>query len=129
MKNIQVCTLIREARDSLGFTREEVAEFIGVSVTTVARWEKGENRPFFEEVVKLAEMFKKPLEYFIGQQALSAHVTPDLTGVFNGLARHAELIEALLQLPDDNVVVPQITKLLQYELEQYRLEQNIKKKA
>ena len=36
---------IKKAREKLGLTAEELAQKLGVSVTTVSRWETGRHKP------------------------------------------------------------------------------------
>lgn len=36
---------IKELREQLGLTEEELAQKLGVSVSTVSRWETGKHRP------------------------------------------------------------------------------------
>lgn len=36
---------VRELRDRLGLTQEDFARALGMSVSTVCRWEKGQSKP------------------------------------------------------------------------------------
>jgi transcriptional regulator with XRE-family HTH domain len=56
--------LLRKIRRDANFSQENVAEEIGVDVTTYGRYEKGETQIKFEHVVKLAEFYKMTLDEF-----------------------------------------------------------------
>ena len=49
---------LRELRESHYLTQAEVAASVGVAVTTVSNWERGEQQPSFPNIRKLAELFK-----------------------------------------------------------------------
>lgn len=48
-------TLIKARREELGFTVEDIAEFTGISATSIYRYEKGKSRPVTEYALKLAD--------------------------------------------------------------------------
>jgi len=45
MPTVGVCDEVKELREALGLTQEELARLIGVSARTVSRWERGESEP------------------------------------------------------------------------------------
>lgn len=47
---------LSEARRRAGMTQKDVAKAMGVSVFTVARWEKGKHKPKIAEIKMLAEL-------------------------------------------------------------------------
>lgn len=51
---------IRETRKLLGLKQQELAMQLGVSQGTVSRWEKNQQKPDFETMLKLAEMAGLP---------------------------------------------------------------------
>lgn len=53
---------LEAARVNAGFTQKQVSSEIGVSVATIVLWEKGERIPSVEKALKLAELYKVPLE-------------------------------------------------------------------
>lgn len=53
---------LEAARVNAGFTQKQVGKAIGVSVTTIVLWEKGDRMPSVEKAIKLAELYKVPLE-------------------------------------------------------------------
>lgn len=64
---------IRNQLDKLIFeediTQEELAEKVGVSRQTVYKWESGKSKPSTSNILKICEIFNKPVSYFIkGEQ-------------------------------------------------------------
>lgn len=74
MEDLHTPTFLKLARKESGLSREKVAELIGVSTTTVMRWEKGVSKPFLEEVSKLAQVYNRPIGYFVGESVNSEKV-------------------------------------------------------
>lgn len=48
---------IIKLRDEMGWTQEELAERIGVSRSTVAKWESGRGTPTIGNIITLSEVF------------------------------------------------------------------------
>jgi len=55
---------LRLRRIAAGWTTEELAERIGVSKSTLARWEAGEHSPTSDKVADLAEALDVPRTVF-----------------------------------------------------------------
>ena len=49
---------IKDKRESLGLTQEQLAEYVDVSAKTIFNWETGKSKIKFENVEKLAEALK-----------------------------------------------------------------------
>ena len=49
---------IKELRAKACFTQAELAEYLGVKRVTVAQWERGENKPRVDTLIKLSKLFK-----------------------------------------------------------------------
>lgn len=60
---------LREAREYLGFSQEEVANFIGVSRSALSLIETGQRKVDALELKKLAGLYKRPVGYFTGEEA------------------------------------------------------------
>lgn len=56
----------KKLRLSHDFTQAELAETVGCTRTTVAKWEAGENLPRAKELRKLARLFNVSSDYLIG---------------------------------------------------------------
>ena len=50
---MQLATYIKSRRKNIGLTQKELAEKVGVSMNTVARWERGENEPSWSDFIKV----------------------------------------------------------------------------
>jgi transcriptional regulator with XRE-family HTH domain len=60
---------LREAREYLGFSQEEVATFLGVSRSALSLMESGQRKVDALELKKLAGLYKRPVGYFTGEEA------------------------------------------------------------
>lgn len=58
--------VLQDLRSSKGFTQEQVARRLNVSVTTVARWENNDRRPTIDHVRDLALLYNVPIHTIIG---------------------------------------------------------------
>jgi len=57
---------IRQAREYLGFAQADVAEALGVSRPTISALESGKRKVSSLELKKLAQVLRRPVEYFLG---------------------------------------------------------------
>lgn len=60
---------LREAREYLGFSQEEVATFLRVSRSALSLMETGQRKVDALELKKLASLYKRPVGYFTGEEA------------------------------------------------------------
>ena len=82
---------LKEAREYLGFSQEEVAKFLGVPRTAVSNVEAGLRKIDALELKKVAGLYKKPVSHFTGEDANNPAIGADVAH----LARQAaELSEA-----------------------------------
>ena len=58
----QLAKKIRQCRDIKGWTQEQLARNLGVSLNTVQRWESGKTRPSPLAIEKLQEILEDVLE-------------------------------------------------------------------
>lgn len=49
--------MIIKLRDEHGWTQEELAEMLGVSRSTIAKWESGRGIPTIGNIIALSEIF------------------------------------------------------------------------
>jgi transcriptional regulator with XRE-family HTH domain len=59
---------LREAREYLGFSQEEVATFLGVPRSALSLIEAGTRKVDALELKKLASLYKRPVAYFTGEE-------------------------------------------------------------
>ena len=62
---MQLATYIRSRRKNIGMTQKELAEKVGVSTNTVARWERGESEPSWSDFLKLCVVLGMKMEDFV----------------------------------------------------------------
>ena len=93
------------ARRAAGITQEAAADHLRMSRPTYIAIEKGTRRPRPDELVKLAKLFKEPLNKLLRTEAPPANVQPHLRTMLQASADGQEEIEAatskLLSFVDD----------------------------
>lgn len=57
---------IKEFRTELGLSQGQLAEKLGTTQPSVARWEKGDARPSYEMLGKLKVFFKVSVDELLG---------------------------------------------------------------
>ena len=57
---------IRRYRKSLGFTQEQLAERLGITLGAVSKWERGSSEPDLSYIMDLAELFHVSVDALIG---------------------------------------------------------------
>ncbi len=62
---IMISSNLRILRNNSKYTLEEVADIVGVSRQSIAKWETGETYPDIENCVKLSTLFKVSLDAFV----------------------------------------------------------------
>ena len=65
--SVKICDNLRILRSKERYSMEDVAEIIGVSRQSVAKWESGESLPDIEKCVKLAKLYKVTLDEFVSE--------------------------------------------------------------
>lgn len=63
----QLATRLREAREYLGLSQEEVAEYLRVPRASISAMEMGKRKVSSLELKQLARLYKYPLSYFLGE--------------------------------------------------------------
>jgi len=57
-------SLLKWGRESIGYEIEIAAKKIGVSIDTLKNWENGTTRPTVNQLLKIAEVYKRPFAVF-----------------------------------------------------------------
>jgi transcriptional regulator with XRE-family HTH domain len=68
---------LREAREYLGFSQDQVATFMGVSRSALSLMESGQRKVDALELKKLAGLYKRSVGYFTGEEE-DASVSADV---------------------------------------------------
>ena len=58
---------LHEARSNTSLTQEDVADKLTVSTQTVRNWEAGRTEPSRSDKERLASLYNKPVEWFLGE--------------------------------------------------------------
>jgi transcriptional regulator with XRE-family HTH domain len=76
---------LRQAREYVGFSQDEVATFLKVPRTAVTNMESGQRKVEALELMRLAELYRQPVGHFTGEDEAAASLPADVAL----LARHA----------------------------------------
>jgi|AGTN01.3.fsa_nt_gi Helix-turn-helix. len=74
---------LRECREYLGYTQEQVAAHLGVSRLSLCQAETGRRRVPAVELAKLAKLYQKPAGYFLGEEVEPAEWVAALSGTLD----------------------------------------------
>ncbi len=81
---------LRQAREYLGYSQEEVAKYLGISRSALSNIETGQRKLEALELKKLASLYKRPVTHFTGQDPEDQAVGEDVAH----LARKASELSA-----------------------------------
>ncbi len=81
---------LKEAREYLGFSQEEVAKFLGIARTALSNIETGQRRVEAIELKRLAQLYKRPVAYFTGEELDDKILSEEI----EHLARRASALSA-----------------------------------
>jgi transcriptional regulator with XRE-family HTH domain len=59
--------ILKELRKEYGLTQQAIADIINLSQRAYAHYEKGEQEPNIETLIKLADYYKLPLDILVGR--------------------------------------------------------------
>ena len=62
---MQLATYIRSRGKNINMTQKELAEKVGVSTNTVARWERNESEPSWSDFIKVCMVLGMKMEDFM----------------------------------------------------------------
>ena len=74
-------TLLREAREYLGLSQDDVAKYLGIPRTALSHIESGQRRVDALELKKAALLYKKPVAYFTGESVTSDGLPEDVAHI------------------------------------------------
>ena len=117
---------IRRLRKESGFTQEQLAEALGVSVSAVHKWESGKATPELEMLVDIAEFFETSVDALLnyGWQKLSMGQTAERIGAFKNERKFEEGMRfaerALQRYPNSFDVVYESASLYFMSMIHYR---------
>ncbi len=68
---------LKSLREQKGISQAKLAGILGVSQSTIGMWESGKNKPEYDNLRKLADVFQVPLDTLSGKQAAPAPIAVD----------------------------------------------------
>lgn len=71
--------LIKNLRKQYGLTQEQLSQKLGVTPTTIGRWESNYKMPSIERLIELSGIFHVPLNYLAGIEKEKSIVIEHLT--------------------------------------------------
>ena len=69
---------LRQAREYVGFSQDEVARFLKIPRTAVTNMESGQRKVEALELKRLAELYRQPVGHFTGEDDASASLPADV---------------------------------------------------
>ena len=69
---------LREAREYLGLSQDEVAKHLGIPRTALSHVESGQRRIDALELKKVAVLYKKPASFFTGETEIASGLPDDV---------------------------------------------------
>lgn len=77
-ERVQLGDRLRDARNYLGLTQEEVAAYLSIPRTALTDIEGGRRRVEALELARLAKLYRQPLSYFTGGDESATALPPDV---------------------------------------------------
>lgn len=87
---------LQEARRARGLTQQQVADSMGMARTTVTALEKGDRRIRPDELISLAQLYGRPVGYFVGSRETVSDFSVQFRTALSGVSG-AETQQALNQ--------------------------------
>lgn len=83
-------TKLREAREYLGLSQDEVAKFLEIPRTALSHIESGQRRVDALELKKLAGLYKRPVSFFTGETQTDESLPEDVAHLARAAAGLSE---------------------------------------
>lgn len=59
------CERLKVAREDIGYTKTNLAKFLGYGVSTVSEYERGNNKPSLDTFIQICKLLKRDANYFL----------------------------------------------------------------
>lgn len=73
--------IIQELRIEAGMKQNDLAKILNVAPSTIFSYEQGINKPDYETLTKLSDLFQVNLDYLVGNTRIRAHLSTFNDGV------------------------------------------------
>lgn len=102
MTRYNVAEILRELRNSVGKTQDQVAEACSISKVALARYETGTRTPRIEIASRLADYYGVSVDYLLGNDSdpKSVQSVPDPAPVTESDQIRQQILRELQELPD-----------------------------
>ena len=100
--SVKICENLRILRAKERYSMEDIAEIIGVSRQSVAKWESGESLPDIEKCVKLAKLYKVTLDDLVNATVEELQYEDD--------EEKGKYCFGVVKLTDGRILVPEKAK-------------------
>ena len=84
---VELAARLREAREYLGLSQDEVAKVVGVSRSALSLIESGQRKLDALELKRLANIYQRPLGYFTGETSEASIVPESVTHLARAAAK------------------------------------------
>ena len=92
----QIGKQIQKAREEAGLSQEQTAALLGCTQAALSNYERGKRRMYLANIVQIAEVLQKPVNYFLGESARA----PAATQRSASDEPTAEIMQFVAQMPD-----------------------------
>lgn len=75
-QRLKLAERLKAAREYLGFSQDQVAQFLGIARSALSNIETGQRRVEAVELSRLATLYKKPVTYFTSGGELTEDALP-----------------------------------------------------
>lgn len=75
-ERLELAERLKSAREYLGFSQDQVAQYLGVPRSALSNIETGQRKVEVVELKRLAELYKRPVAYFTGETAPPSNALP-----------------------------------------------------
>ena len=131
---MDIAKRLKIARESIGYTLERVEQEADIGKSSLSEFEKGKREPKFSYLSRLAEVYKRPIEFFLGDEPIVENVIlwRDTTNTeeerkaiearFRQLCEHYHKIEVLMgEVKSVKMPQPDVTKPEEFSYQQANL--------
>ena len=87
---------LREVRENHRKTQRDLAQYLGISDVAYGAWERGDNEPSIEKLVKLCQFFDVTADWLIGMDKVNAAAKAPMIGRIAALKDEADQAAATL---------------------------------
>ena len=90
---------LQHLRKSKGLTQEDLAEILGVSLSSYQKYERDAVSPSYEILVKIADFYGVSTDYLLGRDTTERDAVDELASEFNMSALEQKILDNYLALP------------------------------